>query len=117
MATALIYIFSQAFYRIIDFFRNWYVGGARFIVHRTLAFLESLDRTFALKVTVEHFFEPLYQDHSVIGHTLGILFRSLRILASVLIYASITAFAGALYGAWAGILTYAVYRSIMYFPQ
>ncbi len=115
MVIAITYLFSQALYRIGDFFKNWYFGGARFIMHRTLLTLQGLDRTLALKVTVEHFFDPLYQDHSVIGHTLGIMFRSMRILAAVLVYGCITALALGVYIGWAGILTYALYRSLINF--
>ncbi len=115
MASSLVYIFSRALYRISTFFRNWYVGGARFIAHRTLGALESLDRTLALRVTLSHFFEPLYQDYSVIGRTMGILFRSFRVLVSVVIYAVIICVAVVAYVLWASALAYAFYRAMVYF--
>jgi hypothetical protein len=116
MPHALIYIVSRAFYRIGDFFKHWYIDSARVIAHKTLIVLESLDQSLALRVTIEHFFDPLYQDHSIIGHLLGFVFRSGRILLAVFIYAFVAAIALLSYAAWAGILTYTLYRIIIFFP-
>jgi hypothetical protein len=116
MPAALIYIVSQAFYRMGDFFKHWYIDSARAIAHKTLVILGSFDQRLALRVTAEHFFDPLYQDHSIIGHVLGVVFRSGRILIAVCIYALVTAVALFVYIAWAGLLTYALYRAIIFLP-
>ena len=68
---ALGYLLHRFFYRIFDFFRHWYVGGSRMIAHAFISTLENMDRSFAVKITLQHFFEPLYKDYSIIGRILG----------------------------------------------
>jgi hypothetical protein len=97
---ALGYLLHRFFYRIFDFFRHWYVGGSRSIAHTFISTLENIDRSFAVKITLEHFFEPLYKDYSVVGRILGIIFRSVRVVLGGAVYAIVTIlFAGA-YAIW-----------------
>lgn len=44
-----------------------------------MATLTVADRSFAVGVTLRHFFEPLYKDYSIVGRILGIVFRSARV--------------------------------------
>jgi len=117
MAAAAVYIVHRALYRIGTFFEHWFMGSLRVITHKTLSILESLDQTLALKITLNHFFDPLYQDHSFIGHTLGILFRSMRAIVATMVYGVIIGIAVAVYAAWIGICIYAMYRIVVFFPQ
>ncbi len=71
--------------------------------HRTLLILGSLDQSFALRVNLRHFFDPLYQDHTALGHTLGVFFRGSRLAGAVVLYAAIVAAALFLYLSWAAI--------------
>jgi len=97
---ALGYLLHRFFYRIYDFFRHWYVGGSRLIAHTFISTLENIDRSFAVKITLQHFFEPLYKDYSMIGRILGVFFRSVRILIGGMVYAAVTAFFALAYVAW-----------------
>ncbi len=86
MDFALIYLPWQALYRVGQFFHHWYRDGSRYFVNHFISVLENLDHTFAVRVTLEHFFEPLYKDYSVIGRILGIVFRTVRILIGAAVY-------------------------------
>ncbi len=71
---------------ISSFFRHWYLDGVRAILSATLRSISELERSIAVRVTLHHFSEPLYQDWSVFGRFLGVVFRSLRILFGVFLY-------------------------------
>ncbi len=51
-----------------------------------MATMTAADRSFALAITLRHFFEPLYKDYSIIGRILGIVFRSARIVIGGVFY-------------------------------
>src|SRR3989338_6587640 len=87
MNFSIVYITHRALYRLGDFFHHWYVSGSRYFFHIFISRLEELDKGFAFKVTVKHFFEPLYKDYSILGRILGILFRSGRIVVGGVVYA------------------------------
>ncbi len=112
MNFSLIYLTNRAIYRIGDFFHHWYVDGTRRFIHEFISRLEDLDKGFAFRVTLKHFFEPLYKDYSVIGRILGILFRTGRITIGGLTYAFISIIFVAAYCIWIsipiGIVVYAV---------
>lgn len=88
MHFALTYLFGRFFYRLVDFFRHWYIGGSRTFAHGFISFLESLDRVFAVRITARYFFAPLYKDYSIVGRILGVVFRSARILIGSAAYAA-----------------------------
>jgi|SRR3989344_2440027 len=106
MNFSLVYLANRFFYRIFDFIRDWYVGSFLFISRETVNFLESLDRTLAWRITVRNLTQPLYQDHSIIGHTLGFIFRSARIFMGSIVYLVVFVFMAALYLIWAAIPIY-----------
>ncbi|HEY4523279.1 MAG TPA: hypothetical protein VJK04_00185 [Candidatus Paceibacterota bacterium] len=107
---AVTYILYRAVHRFSEFFRHWYVRSFILWTHNTLTFLENLDRVFALKITLRHFGEPLYQDRSVVGYILGFIFRSGRIVISAFLYGVIVITAAAIYVAWCAILPFIVYK-------
>ena len=109
---ALGYLLHRFFYRIFDFFRHWYVGGSRIIAHAFISTLENIDRSLAVKITLQHFFEPLYKDYSVIGRLLGIIFRSFRVVFGILIYVAIAACFAVAYVAWILALPTLIFFSI-----
>ncbi|MGB9609022.1 MAG: hypothetical protein ACPL3E_01455, partial [Minisyncoccia bacterium] len=80
-------------FRIYEFLNHWYVKGTRWIFHYWISTLESLDYSFAIKVNLKHFFEPMYKDYSLIGRILSIFFRTLRILIGSFVYLIISFFA------------------------
>lgn len=97
------YLVHRFFYRVFDFFRHWYADGSRIIAHTFISTLENIDRSFAVKVTLDHFFEPLYKDYSMIGRILGIIFRFARVAIGIAIYAVIAVCFVAAYVVWIAI--------------
>jgi|GEM_PF-199350 len=107
---SLIYLIQRFFYRIYEFMRHWYIGGFLKVVHRTLSFLEILDRRLALKITLRYLFRPLYQDYTVLGYILGFIFRSARVAIAGFVYLIVILIALAVYLAWAAFPAYLVYK-------
>jgi hypothetical protein len=97
---AVGYLFHRSLYRIFDFFRHWYVGGSRIIAHTFISTLEDIDRSLAVKITLEHFFEPLYKDYSIIGRILGIVFRLCRVAIGGVVYLILAVCFAAAYVVW-----------------
>jgi hypothetical protein len=80
------YLLYRFFYRVFDFFRHWYVGGSRVIAHYFITTLERIDRSLAIKITLTHFFEPLYKDYSIVGRIMGVVFRTIRVAIGAVVY-------------------------------
>jgi hypothetical protein len=103
MDFSLVYLIQRFFYRIFDFFHHWYVDGTRAFGRRFMGTLTKADQSLALKITLRHFFEPLYKDYSIIGRILGVVFRSFRILIGVVFYGFIVALFLVMYLIWVAI--------------
>lgn len=103
MSFSLTYLVGRFFYRIFDFFHHWYIDGSRAFGGRFMATIASADRSLALRVTMRHFFEPLYKDYSVIGRILGVIFRTGRVVVGFFAYLAIAAFFLAIYVIWLAI--------------
>jgi hypothetical protein len=103
MDFAPIYLIQRFFYHIFDFFHHWYVDGSRAIANKYILTLEAADQSFAVKITLRHFFEPLYKDYSVIGRILGFIFRTGRIIIGGIVYLLISAAFAIVYVVWLGI--------------
>jgi len=112
MDFAPVYLIQRFFYRLLDFFHHWYVDGARAIGNKFILTLEAADQSFAVKITLRHFFEPLYKDYSIIGRILGVIFRTGRVLLGGIIYLFITIVFALVFAVWfaipAAILWYVV---------
>jgi hypothetical protein len=106
------YLAYQFVYRIRTFIYNWYFGGLLFGLHHTMNIILRLDRTFAWRITLRHMFEPLYQDHSLLGHILGFIFRILRLSFGGILYGVVIVFVVALYFLWASIPIFLLYSTI-----
>jgi hypothetical protein len=100
MDFAPAYLVARFFYRIVDFFHHWYVDGSRYLGHRFVRILQSIDRRFAIRITILHFFEPLYRDYSIIGRILGVIFRTGRIIIAAVIYFFLTLLFLIIYAVW-----------------
>ena len=100
MNFAVIYLIQRFFYRIFDFFHHWYEDAVRVFNHWVINFYERLDQTFALRITLRYFFQPLYKDYTVMGRILGVIFRSGRILVSLIVYGFLGIFAVFFYLLW-----------------
>jgi hypothetical protein len=103
MSYAVVYVMARFLYRIVDFFNHWYIGASRSFLHSFFSVLESLDETFAVHITLRHFFEPLYGDYSIVGRILGIVFRSGRVLVGSVIYLILGLIFIATYALWLAI--------------
>jgi hypothetical protein len=110
MDFSLVYLVHRFFYRVFDFFHHWYMDGSRWFGRKFIGMLTGLDKTFALKVTLEHFFEPLYGDYTAIGRILGAIFRTVRVLIGLVIYCFVSVIALALYLAWLAIPAFVVWK-------
>ena len=110
MGISPLYLLNQAGYRILEFFRHWYLNGFLTASHLSLNVLERLDRIFAFKITLKNLFQPLYQDYSVIGYIWGFVFRSLRLIAGSIVYGALVLISVVLYLIWAVIPLYVIYN-------
>ena len=73
------------------------------------------DRSFAIAITLRHFFEPLYKDYSIIGRILGVVFRSVRVVIGGAVYLLLALGFAALYLLWLaipGIIIFYVVKNI-----
>jgi len=106
----ILYLANRLFYRFVEFLRHWYVNAFFIISRHVINFLERLDRTFAFKITLRHFFQPLYQDYTLLGYILGFFFRFWRIVIAATLYGLIILIGFFVYILWAAIPLYIVYR-------
>ena len=98
---SLFYLIKQFFFRIFRFLRHWYVDSFVFIWKKLLGVLERLDRVFAVKITMRHWLEPLYQDKTIVGYVLGFIFRTLRVFFGGIFYVVIFSLGMGVYLFWA----------------
>ena len=110
MSFALVYLPARFLYRLLDFFRHWYGEGSRAIGHAYISQLTEMDRTWALRVTLGHFFEPLYGDYTMVGRILGVIFRTGRVGIAGVIYLGLSLIFGAVYLTWVGLPVYVLYQ-------
>jgi hypothetical protein len=110
--TIFPYLISRFFYRLAEFFRHWYISSFRIFSHYVISILEKLDRRFALKITLKHLFQPLYQDRTLIGYILGFFFRSGRLILGGIVYLGVLAIAVFCYFIWLAIPLYIILRVI-----
>lgn len=95
-----VYIVGRLFFQIGNFFRHWYVDSFYFMLRKAADLFHDLDRTIAFRVTLYHFFEPLYGDYSVAGRILGPIFRVLRVMLGALAYLILGMLAVLIYLVW-----------------
>ena len=113
MSFSLVYLAQRFICRIWMFFYDWYVGGFRVIGGKVIGILESLDRTWAFRITLRNLFKPLYGDHSFLGSILGFFFRFWRLLIAGIFYAFIIAAGLAVYLGWGAIPVYVVSKGFL----
>ena len=86
LSLSFFYLFRRLWYHIAIFFHRWYVDGSYFFARTWLSIFLSLEQTFALKITLAHFFEPLYQDYTLMGQIIGPIFRLGRVVVAGFFY-------------------------------
>jgi len=114
-SVSLVYIVTHLGKRILDFFHHWYIDGFILATHWSYNFLERLDRIFALRITAKNWFQPLYQDYTVIGYMWGFVFRTFRIIAGLIVYALYALFSFSLYLLWAAFPFWVIYQIVINF--
>ncbi len=107
---SLLYIVTHLGRRIADFFRHWYVDGFFRSVDWTLSILERLDKKFAIRITAKNWFQPLFQDYTIIGYIWGFIFRTIRIFFGLGVYLAFVLFASALFAGWAILPLFIMYQ-------
>jgi len=100
MNLAPVYLVRRFFYYVFNFFHHWYFHGSRNLARYFLSVFEGADKTFAVKITLKYFFQPLYKDYSAVGRILGVFFRSMRILMGLGVYAFLAAIFLGVYLVW-----------------
>jgi hypothetical protein len=113
VASILNYITTRSVYKLVEFFRDWYVGSFFLLSRLASHIFRVLDRNLALRINLHHFFEPLYQDRTVIGYILGFIFRSLRLLIGLVSYFVLFVAFVLIYVAWCLIPVYLVYEVLV----
>ena len=106
------YLGKRFLHRILEFLEHWYWGSFRVAGGKFMDLLADWDRFFALKITVRHWLQPLYQDRTFIGYILGPIFRTGRIIMALIVYLVTAALAGLLYLLWLLIPPYVIYKII-----
>lgn len=109
----LIYLLNRLIFRAKEFLRHWYIKSFFVYVHFIVSQLEKIDRFLAFKITLRHLFQPLYQDHSIIGYILGFIFRSIRLCMGAIIYLTIFTVAVAIYIVWLAIPILIIYQILI----
>jgi hypothetical protein len=100
MDFSFVYLAQRLLSRFLDFFHHWYVDGSRAIGRHFMATMRSIDQSFAVAITLRHFFEPLYKDYSIVGRIMGIFFRTLRVIIGGIFYIFLTLIFAATYITW-----------------
>jgi hypothetical protein len=109
---ALFYPVQALLLRIQEFLYHWYADGSRWFLNFYLSCLRALDRSFAVRINLVHFFEPLYRDYSPVGRIIGPILRLFRVLAGSIVYLAISAIFAVLYIAWDLVLPSIIFYGI-----
>lgn len=97
---AASYLVQRAVFRVVEFFRHWYVGGTEAFIRRFTAAVRSVEAIVAVQVTLRFFFQPLFRDYTVVGRIIGPIFRLGRLAIGVVVYAVLFAMFFAAYVVW-----------------
>lgn len=96
----LIYVLREVARSFFGFFSDWYIRAPKVFWKKVMASYKSWERQWAMGIMVRNWFSPLYQDYTILGYFIGVIFRTLRIFLALLFYAFFFAGAGLLLLAW-----------------
>lgn len=75
---------------VLKFFKNffyyWYVEVPYHFFLNFLNLLKNLEKKFALQITLENFFIPLWQDYTLVGRIISPFIRLAKIFVGGIIY-------------------------------
>ncbi|MBI4095221.1 MAG: hypothetical protein HY435_03450 [Candidatus Liptonbacteria bacterium] len=109
IAFAPVYLAYRLFYRILGFFHHWYFDASKQFFHWFADYFGALEHALALRVTILHFFQPLWKDYTAVGRVLGVIFRSGRIVVAVTTYLVLGALFYAAYLVWLALPIYLLF--------
>lgn len=112
MNFAPLYLIVRLTEQLLAFFRHWYWDSFIAANKWVRALLARIDRRIALRITLRNLFQPLYQDYTALGYTLGFIFRSVRIALGAALYAVLITAALALYALWLSLPLFLLYKLI-----
>ncbi|MGC9046659.1 MAG: hypothetical protein ACP5IC_00880 [Minisyncoccia bacterium] len=98
------------YHRFQEFLRNWYIKSFYLFFGKIINLLQTLDKTFAVKINFKFLLYPLYGDYSIVGRILGFLFRVFKIVSGIIIYGLIILLAAFVYILWLMTPIYFLYR-------
>ena len=110
MVGVISYLLGRLVFRVFEFLEHWYWGSFRVAGGKLIDLFEKWDKFFALKITLRHWLQPLYQDRTMIGYILGPIFRTGRIIVAASVYLLAAALAALIYFIWLIIPPYIVYK-------
>ena len=110
MLTVVSYLARGLIHRLFEFLEHWYWGSFRMAGGFLMEILKRLDHFFALKITIRHWLQPLYQDRTFIGYILGPIFRTGRIATALAVYSVVIVIAAPIYAIWLLIPPYIIYK-------
>ncbi len=96
----LIYFFKKIVRVIISVLKHWYIDSFYTIYDTLVRTIKKLDRKWALKITLQHFFQPLYQDYTWTGYIMGVGLRLFRVVLASITYTFVLVIFIASYLAW-----------------
>lgn len=108
--TFVIYFINHFFCLFTEFLRHWYFDSFKIYSHFIISLLEKFDRKLAFKITLKHLFQPLFQDQTLIGYTLGFFFRIGRLISGGFLYLLIIFLAVVIYLIWLAVLPFIIYK-------
>ncbi|BCX15952.1 MAG: hypothetical protein KatS3mg098_181 [Candidatus Parcubacteria bacterium] len=82
----LVFLLKTLYFRILAFFRHWYLDTFRLLWGWLLGRLRALEKNLAIRLNFRFLFVPLYQEYNVYGYVLGFIFRFFRVLMGGLFY-------------------------------
>ncbi len=100
MDFALVYVVKKGVFQFLDFWRHWYLDGSRAFRVHAVSFFSNVEQSFSFRLTIHHFFEPLYKDYTILGRILGVIFRSGMLLFGSLFCAVVAILFLITYAAW-----------------
>ncbi|KKS82171.1 MAG: hypothetical protein UV58_C0012G0017 [Candidatus Wolfebacteria bacterium GW2011_GWC1_43_10] len=109
----LIFLLKTFYFRIIMFFRHWYVDSFYVIWGWLQGRVRGLEKNLALRLNLRFIFVPLYQEYNVYGYVLGFIFRTLRIFFGGILYLFVFLVALAAYLVWAAVPIFFVYKALV----
>lgn len=81
-----LYLGNEILNFIKNFFYFWYFEVPYHYFLNFVNLFNNLERSFALRITIENFFVPLWQDYTLIGRMISLFIRASKILVTLIIY-------------------------------